>query len=56
MTLDNAGIVLIAPPRTGGCDSTETPVPQLLFSTSALCNQGLAVVATTQSIIQGYRN
>ena len=31
-TLDNAGIVLIAPPRTGGSDSTETPVPQSYFS------------------------
>ena len=30
-TLDNAGIVLIAPPRTGS-DSTETPVPQSYFS------------------------
>ena len=26
-TLDNAGIVLIAPPRTGSSDTTETPVP-----------------------------
>ena len=31
-TLDNAGIVLIAPPRTGSSDSTETPVPQSYFS------------------------
>ena len=31
-TLDNAGIVLIAPARTGGCDSTETPVPQTYFT------------------------
>ena len=31
-TLDNAGIVLIAPPRTGNSDSTETPVPQSYFS------------------------
>ena len=30
--LDNAGIVLIAPPRTGSSDSTETPVPQSYFS------------------------
>ena len=30
-TLDNAGIVLIAPPRTGSSDSTETPVPQMYF-------------------------
>ena len=30
--LDNAGIVLIAPPRTGSCDSTETPVPQTYFT------------------------
>ena len=29
--MDNAGIVLIAPPRTGS-DSTETPVPQSYFS------------------------
>ena len=49
-TLDNAGIVLIAPPRTGSSDS---PVPQSYFS---VCNQGLAVVATTQFIVQGYRN
>ena len=28
-TLDNAGIVLIAPERTGSCDSTETPVTLL---------------------------
>ena len=27
-TLDNAGIVLIALPRIGSSDSTETPVPQ----------------------------
>ena len=38
------GIVLIAPPRTGSSDSTFT---ELLFSTSTLCNQGLAVVVTT---------
>ena len=31
-TLDNAGIVLIAPPRPGVSDSTETPVPQSYFS------------------------
>ena len=31
-TLDKAGIVLIAPPRTGSSDSTETPVPQSYFS------------------------
>ena len=31
-TLDNAGIVLIAPPRTGISDSTETSVPQSYFS------------------------
>ena len=31
-TLDNAGIVLIAPPRTGSSDSTETPVPQTYFT------------------------
>ena len=31
-TLDNAGIVLIAPPRTGSHDSTETPVPQTYFT------------------------
>ena len=31
-TLDNAGIVLIAPPRTGSSDSTETTVPQSYFS------------------------
>ena len=31
-TLDNAGIVLIAPARTGSCDSTETPVPQTYFT------------------------
>ena len=31
-TLDNAGIVLIAPPRTGSSDSTETPVAQTCFS------------------------
>ena len=31
-TLDNAGIVLIAPARTGNCDSTETPVPQTYFT------------------------
>ena len=31
-TLDNAGIVLIAPPRTGGSDATEAPVPQNYFS------------------------
>ena len=31
-TLDNAGIVLIAPPRTGGSDTTEAPVPQNYFS------------------------
>ena len=31
-TLDNGGIVLIAPPRTGVSDSTETPVPQSYFS------------------------
>ena len=31
-TLDNAGIVLIAPPRTGSSDSTETPVSQSYFS------------------------
>ena len=30
-TLDNAGIVFIAPPRTGS-DSNETPVPQSYFS------------------------
>ena len=30
-TLDNAGIVLIAPPRNSS-DSTETPVPQSYFS------------------------
>ena len=31
-SLDNAEIVLIAPPRTGSSDSTETPVPQSYFS------------------------
>ena len=31
-TLDNAGIVLIAPARTGSSDSTETPVAQTCFS------------------------
>ena len=31
-TLDNLGIVLIAPPRTGSSDSTETPAPQSYFS------------------------
>ena len=31
-TLDNAGIVLIAPPRSGSSDTTETPVPQTYFS------------------------
>ena len=30
--LDNAGIVLIAPARTGSSDSTETPVAQMSFS------------------------
>ena len=33
-TLDNAGIVLIAPPRTGSSDSTETSVPQSYFTVS----------------------
>ena len=31
-TLDNVGIVLIAPLRTGGSDTTEAPVPQNYFS------------------------
>ena len=35
-TLDNTGIVLIAPPRTGSSDSTEST--DLLYCTSALCN------------------
>ena len=36
-TLDNAGIVLIAPPRTGSSDTTETPVPQTYFSIQRPC-------------------
>ena len=36
-TLDNAGIVLIAPPRTGSSDTTETPVPQTYFSIWRTC-------------------
>ena len=31
-TLDNTGIVFTAPPRTGGSDATEAPVPQNYFS------------------------
>ena len=31
-TLDNAGIMLIAPLSTGSYDTTETPVPQTYFS------------------------
>ena len=31
-TLDNAGIVLVAPPRAGSSDSTDAPVPQTYFS------------------------
>ena len=31
-TLNNVGIMLIAPPRTGGSDTTEAPVPQNYFS------------------------
>jgi len=30
--LDNAGTVLIAPPRTGSSDTTEAPVPQSYFT------------------------
>ena len=30
--LDNAGIVLIAPPRTGSSDSTKPPDPQSNFT------------------------
>ena len=36
-TLNNAGIVLIAPPRTGSSDTTETPVPQIYFSIRRPC-------------------
>ena len=36
-TLDNAGIALIAPPRTGSSDTTEIPVPQTYFSIRRLC-------------------
>ena len=36
-TLNNAGIVLIAPPRTGSSDTTETPVPLTYFSIRHPC-------------------
>ena len=36
-TLDNVGIVLIGPPRTGSSDTTETPVPQTYFSIQRPC-------------------
>ena len=36
-TLDNAGIMLIAPPRTASSDTTETPVPQTYFSIRHPC-------------------
>ena len=31
-TLDNAGNVLVAPPKVGSSDSTDAPVPQTYFS------------------------
>ena len=36
-TLDNAGIVLIAPPKTGSSDTSDTPVPQTYFSIQCRC-------------------
>ena len=53
-TLDNAGIVLIVPPRTGSSDSTETPVTQTYFTVymSILCIWSLVMVAPlSQSFI-----